>query len=169
MVSYRSMLGAVLQCAGGRVVPCRRAHVRTAAPCCCPLSRYKKLYCNTPLWLGRACALPLALVRQPGRVARVAGLITRRVAALCCAPHHACLTVSRACVLTCRDTIHCIETKAGKWAVAHPTSPLHFFFFFICFTHCKAINFFFFSNLPVEPKKKFIIIYLFIFFLFYTL
>ena len=37
--------------------------------------------------------------------------------------------------LLCRDTMHCIVTKAGKWAVAHPASRKMFFFFTHFFFH----------------------------------
>ena len=55
-----------------------------------------------------------------------------------------CVTPWRAPVPFCVTIQSCgIATRAGKWAVAHPTSPLHVFFFFIhfffiCSTHCKT-------------------------------
>ena len=55
----------------------------------------------------------------------------------------------------------CIAIRAGKWAVTHPASPLHVFFF-ICYTHCKT-TIFFFSNFLVEPQK----LIFFIFFIFF--
>ena len=131
----RRAQGAVSQ----RCVALLRAMSRAWAPCHVPgrriatqkaahHSRYKKSYRDTPLWPGRASALPLAPTRRPDRVA-----------ALCCAPQHAGQAVlcpgARLCP-GCRDTIHYIATKAGKWAIAHPASPLHVFFFSPIFFFC---------------------------------
>ena len=73
----------------------------------------------------------------------------------------------------CRDTIHFVATKTGKWAVAHSSfiSCTFFFFFsnllvehqkiiviFSYFTYCKTnrkifLNIFFFQNLPIASTK----------------
>ena len=76
-----------------------------------------------------------------------------------------CRALARTCALPVEIHSCYIATRAGKWAVAHlVASPARFFFsfifFFICSTHFKT-TIFFFPNLPVEPKKKFIIINLF--------
>ena len=39
--------------------------------------------------------------------------------------------------LLCHDTMYCIVTKTGKWAVAHPAA--NNFFFFLCSSYCKTI------------------------------
>ena len=55
--------------------------------------------------------------------------------------------------LPCHDTICCIVTKAGKWAVAHPAARKPFFFFF------SLIIFFSFVPAIVRPQ-----IYIYIYF-----
>ena len=70
--------------------------------------------------------------------------------------------------LMCHDTMHCIVTKAGKWAKAHLTTRKIFFFFtsfFFSFVHLLEDHkktYYFFFHFSVEPNK-FIKIY-FIFF-----
>ena len=73
------------------------------------------------------------------------------------------LTYNARPIALCHDTMHCIVTKAGKWAIAHPAASYTFFFFFFFFIlfhlledHKKNFHFL------VEPNK-FIKIYLFIF------
>ena len=74
---------------------------------------------RSPLRTGRPCFRASRPCRRPSpRPYRVLirpcpGLIVGMVATPC---------------LLCHDTMHCIVTKAGKWAVAHPAARIFFFF-----------------------------------------
>ena len=76
--------------------------------------------------------------------------------------------------LLCHDTIYCIVTKTGKWVVTHPAAcnPFfftHFFFPFLFSATVRPQNIYIYIFMSSVEQNKFYIIYLFIFFLFYTL
>ena len=105
-----------------------------------PTSQAARARCCTPLrTIGR-------VVTPPGRVVHLLWPFRGPLAA--------------PSVILCHDTVCCIVTKPGNWAVAHSSSCNFFFFSFFLF----IFSFFFsFVHLLENPKKIFII-YIYIFF-----
>ena len=74
--------------------------------------------CRSPLHTGRPCRRASQPCRRPSPWPY------RGPIRLC--PSHIVGMAATPCLL-CHDTMHCIVTKAGKWAVAHPTARKKFF------------------------------------------
>ena len=124
------------------LLSCRRV---VSQPCCAilrhkrsPLTTIQFLVSRlTPDQVMHVCAHRSPL--RPGRPCRGDVSCTWLVVSQpCCAPQHAPARSYHGLVLLlCHNTICCIVTKAGKWAVAHPVArkPFSFSFFSFFFTH----------------------------------
>ena len=100
------------------------------------------------------CAVSRALLR---RVTHASAPCRARATARPSSQARSCHSLARSCALPVAIQSYYVTTRAGKWAVAHPTSfPARFFSLFVLLI-VKPHNFFF-SNLPVEPQKIIIII-----------
>ena len=93
-----------------------------------PLATIQFLYRDSPL--DRPCASVRLSPLRAGRLYRsVVSCTWLAVSQPCCAPQHAPTRSYRCLVpLLCHDTMYCIVTKTGKWAIAHPAASNPFFF-----------------------------------------
>ena len=130
---------------------CHSTLLRHIATQWSPSSMIQFLYRDSPL--ARTCARARAArpCAQTGRVVAHVG----RVVGPCCKASWPCRghPTARPNALS-HDTMHCIVTKAGKWAVAHLGAFANPFFFF--FTH----HFFSFVPATIRPQKKIYIFFM---------
>ena len=123
--------------------PMPRALSCVVALYCRPLSRYKILHHDTPLVarpcvgaaarpcaLAAACPCARAAARPCARAGRVMARCWPYCRALGC---RVAVPAARPNPTLCHDTICCIVTQIGKWAVAHPISCTFFPPFFPLF------------------------------------
>ena len=135
-----------------RIAALERCIVTQSRP---PHPRYKFLYRG--LLLARPCARVLPYSPRAGRPCRRPH---PTISQACSAVSWSCpgwpSTPLRACVLLCHDTVCCIVTKPGNWAVAHSSSCNFFFFtsfFFHLFHLLEDHKKIFFFHFPIELKK----------------
>ena len=122
------------------------------------LSRYKRLYRDTPHQPGCAQALPHALARGRCRTPLHEGdrvmAYPGHIVACHCTPARPCHALWRARPCLSRYNTLYRDPKLGKWAVAHPASSVtlffHIIFFFICSTNWKTIKKISFFHVPLE-------------------
>ena len=147
-MSCRRALGALLQPLACCVVTSGLPLLSRYNDCIAthPASQAVRTSCRTPLRAGQPCR---------GPIGRVVGLCRRAFWPYRGPP------IARPCAL-CQDTIHCIVTQTGKWAVAYPVSNTIFFFRSFCSSYCKTTKYF---HVFSRTKKIFI---LNIFFSFFT-
>ena len=110
-------------------------------------------FATNPIAKLRACALPHALARSRpccGPCWPCRGAVSQGLLAMSWPPD------ARPNALF-HDTIHCIVTQTGKWAIAHSSSCLFYNFFFTHFVpptrRPQKIYYYFFFHFPVEPNK----------------
>ena len=110
-----------------RIAPYRGASCAVLQPVSLPLLRHNAAPSQDTIFVSRHTPLARPLTRALGRIA----CTTRRIV-----PHaQSCVaepwpyrgpSLARPCLL-CHNTLCCIVTKPGNWAVAHPSSCKFFF------------------------------------------